>query len=133
MQENICEMLKANYHLKFFLLTGIFCLLILLLGWLLPSIIHEDIWMILAFLATTTYLVGIISIWLLKGSSENLLQVKLLGMVTRILASLSFIAIMVFTGTENILLFVVNFFILFLFYLVFDIYVFLANLRPISK
>jgi hypothetical protein len=40
---------------------------------------------------------------------------------------------MVFMGTENILLFVVDFFILFLFYLVFDIYTFLDNLRPISK
>ncbi|SFU03286.1 hypothetical protein SAMN04489724_3474 [Algoriphagus locisalis] len=125
--------LKTNYHLKFFLLTGIFCLLILLFGWLLPSTVHEEIWKILFFLAITSYLVGIMSLWLLKGSSENLLQVKLLGMIIRILSSLSFIGIMVFMGSENILLFVVNFFILFLFYLVFDIYTFLANLRPISK
>ncbi|WP_192348042.1 hypothetical protein [Algoriphagus sp. Y33] len=125
--------LKTNYHLKFFLLTGMVCLLIALLDWLLPSTIHEDIWKILTFLAVTSYLVGVTSIWLLKGSTENLLQIKMLGMVIRIIASLSFIGIMVFIGAENILLFVVNFFILFLFYLVFDIYTFLANLRPISK
>ena len=126
-------LLKTNYHLKFFLLTGIFCLLILLLGWLLPPTIHTEIWKILSFLAISSYLIGIMSIWLLKGSSENLLQIKMLGMILRIIASLSFIGIMVFMGIENVLLFVVDFFILFLFYLVFDIYTFLANLRPISK
>lgn len=125
--------LKTNYHLKFFLLTGIICLLILLLKWLLPVTIHQDIWKILGFLAITSYLVGVMSLWILKGSTENLLQVKMLAMIIRIIASLSFIGIMVYLGTENILLFVVNFFILFLFYLVFDIYTFLANLRPISK
>lgn len=126
-------LLKTNYHVRFFLLTGIICLLILLFEWLLPSTIHKDIWKILVFLAVTSYLVGVLSLWLLKGSTENLLQVKMLGMIIRIIVSLSFIGIMVFRGTENILLFVVNFFILFLFYLVFDIYTFLANLRPISK
>lgn len=126
-------LLKTNYHLKFFRLTGIFCLLILLLGWLLPPTIHAEIWKILSFLAISSYLIGIMSIWLLKGSSENLLQIKMLGMILRIIASLSFIGIMVFMGIENVLLFVVDFFILFLFYLVFDIYTFLANLRPISK
>lgn len=125
--------MKSNYHLKFFLLTGVFCLLILLLMWLLPMTIHVDIWKILGFLAITSYLVGLMSLWLLKGSTENLLQVKLLAMIIRIITSLSFIGIMVFIGTENILLFIANFFILFLCYLVFDIYTFLANLRPISK
>ncbi|SFA91616.1 hypothetical protein SAMN04489723_102294 [Algoriphagus aquimarinus] len=125
--------LKSNHHLKFFLLTGILSLLVILLSCLLPSTIHADIWKILLFLAISSYLVGVTSIWLLKGSTENLIQVKMLGMVIRLIASLSFIGIMVFMGTENILVFVVDFFILFLFYLVFDIYTFLANLRPISK
>ncbi|MEP0712855.1 MAG: hypothetical protein ABJ333_20005 [Algoriphagus sp.] len=124
---------KLSYHLKFFLLTVAIGLLVLLLQWLMPAIVHQDIWKILGFLSVTSYLVGVMSIYLLKGSTENLLQVKLLAMVIRIIASLSFIGILVFLGTENILLFVVNFFILFLFYLVFDIYTFLANLRPISK
>lgn len=133
MEKIIPMTFKTNYHLRFFLLSGIFCLLILLLGWLMPSTIHQDIWKILGFLLLTSYLVGVMSLWLLKGSTENLLQVKMLGMIIRIIASLSFIGIMVFVGTENILLFVADFFVLFLCYLVFDIYTFLANLRPISK
>lgn len=124
---------KTNYHLKFFLLTGIFSLLIILLQWLLPFTVHQDIWVILGFLAITSYLVGVLSIFLLKGSTENLIQIKMLGMVIRVLATLSFIGVMVFIGTENILLFVADFFVLFLSYLIFDIFTFLANLRPISK
>ncbi|UZD21938.1 hypothetical protein PBT90_00510 [Algoriphagus halophytocola] len=122
-----------NYHLKFLLLTAGICALTLLLQWILPSTIHPAIWTILSFLAVTSYLIGVLSIWLLKGSAENLLQIKMLGMILRIIASLSFIGIMVYLGTENILLFVADFFVVFLFYLVFDIYTFLANLRPISK
>ena len=125
--------MKSSYHLKFLLLTGVISALIFLLQWLLPAAIHADIWKILAFISLTSYLVGLMSLWLLKGSTENLLQVKMLAMIIRIIASLSFIGIMVFIGTGDILLFVTNFFILFLFYLVFDIYTFLANLRPISK
>jgi hypothetical protein len=34
---------------------------------------------------------------------------------------------------ENIILFIANFFILFLFYLIFDIYFIISNLRQISK
>jgi hypothetical protein len=58
---------------------------------------------------------------------------KLLGMIIRILSSLGFIGILVVLGLENIILFIANFFIIFLFYMIFDIYIFISNLRPISK
>lgn len=124
---------KTNYHLIFFLFTGIISLLIILLQWVLPFTIHQDIWKILAFIAISYYIIGVLSNWLLKTAPDNLIQVKMLGMVLRTLASLSFIGIVVFMGLENILLFISDFFVLFLFYLVFDIYSFLSNLRPISK
>jgi hypothetical protein len=44
-----------------------------------------------------------------------------------------FIGVLVWPGMENIILFIADFFIIFLFYLVFDIYSFLSTLRPISK
>jgi hypothetical protein len=46
---------------------------------------------------------------------------------------LVFITIVVLPGIQNIILFIGDFFTIFLFYLVFDIYAFLSNLRPISK
>jgi hypothetical protein len=99
----------------------------------LPQIIHSSIWGIFGFVVGLSYVVSAFALWLYKKSPENFLQIKLLGMVIRILSSLGFIAILVVMGVENIILFIANFFILFLFYLTFDIYTFISNLRPISK
>jgi hypothetical protein len=49
------------------------------------------------------------------------------------LSSLGFIGILAVLGLENIILFIANFFIIFLFYMIFDIYTFISNLRPNSK
>lgn len=125
--------LLKNFHVRFLILTLLLAVLILLLQYVLPQVISDSIWAILLFLAVLSYLVGAISNWLYKQSPENLLQIKLLGMVIRILASLGFIAWVVVAGEKNIILFISNFFILFLFYLIFDIYTFITNLRPISK
>lgn len=125
--------LPSNFHLRFLLFTAAACILIGILQWVLPMVVHSKVWNILIFIAAVSYVVGLTSILLLKGSTENLIQIKLLGMVLRILASLTYIGMVVFMGMENILLFVSNFFIIFLFYLFFDIYTFLANLRRISK
>lgn len=122
-----------NFHVRFFMFTGIISLLIFLMQLTLPQVIHEKIWGILCFVAIMSYLIGFLSKLLLKSSPESIIQIKLLGMVLRIIASLVYITIVVMSGAENILLFISNFFILFLFFLVFDIYAFLANLRPISK
>jgi hypothetical protein len=125
--------LLRNFHLRFLIFTLLLAVLILLLQFVLPQIISDSVWTILLFLAVLHYLVGGISNWLYKQSPDNLLQIKLLGMVIRILASLGLITWMVLADEKNIILFISNFFILFLFYLIFDIYTFIANLRPISK
>lgn len=125
--------LPKNFHLRFLIFTLLLAGVILLLQRILPQVVAESVWTIFLFVAILSYLVGAISNWLYKQSSENLLQIKLLGMVVRILGSLGFIAWAVLTGEKNIILFISNFFVLFLFYLIFDIYTFIANLRPISK
>ena len=111
------------------LLAGI----ILLLQFLLPQLIHSTIWIIFGFMAGLSYLLGVVTGWLYRQSPENLLSLKLLGMVIRILSSLGFIGILAVLELENIILFIANFFIIFLFYLIFDIYIFISNLRPISR
>ncbi|MDF2158872.1 hypothetical protein [Algoriphagus sp. CAU 1675] len=125
--------LTKNFHFKFLLLTGVIVLLVYGLQNLLPQTVHEKIWAILSFLAIMSYGVGFVTLWLYKKSPENFLQVKLLGMIVRILASLAFITVLVLGGMENIILFIADFFIIFLIYMVFDIYSFMSNLRPISK
>lgn len=122
-----------NFHVRFLLFSLIVLGLILLFQQTLPQMLSESIWTIFYFMVILSYLVSFLALWLYKKSPENFLQIKLLGMVIRILASLTFIAVIVWGAEENILLFIANFFILFLFYLIFDIYTFISNLRPISK
>lgn len=125
--------LLQNFHIRFFIFSALIVGLILILQQFLNHLISPSIWTIFYFVGIVSYSVSFFALWLYNKSPENFLQIKLLGMVVRILASLTFIAVMVWMGEKNIILFISNFFILFLFYLIFDIYTFISNLRPISK
>jgi hypothetical protein len=95
--------------------------------------IHGSIWKIISFFLILTWLTGIFSYYLLKISKENSVNILLGAIGIRLLSSIGFIAIMLMIGQENLILFVINFFIIYLFYLLFDIYTLIANLRPNSK
>jgi len=123
----------ASIHFNYGVITMVVAGLILLFSSFLPQIIHESIWSIFGFVVILSYLLSVVTQWLYLKSPENLLSLKLLGMVIRILSSLGFIGILAVLDLENIILFIANFFIIFLFYLIFDIYIFISNLRPISK
>ena len=124
---------SASIHFCYGIITMVVAGLILLLNFFLPQIIHESIWSIFGFVAGLAYLLTVVTRWLYLKSPENLLSLKLLGMIIRILSSLGFIGILVVLGLENIILFIANFFLIFLFYMIFDIYIFISNLRPNSK
>ena len=124
---------SASIHFNYGVITMVVAGLILLFSSFLPQIIHESIWSIFGFVVILSYLLSVVTQWLYLKSPENLLSLKLLGMVIRILSSLGFIGILVVLGLENIILFIANFFIIFLFYMIFDIYIFISNLRPNSK
>ena len=125
--------LSSSIHFYYGVITMVAAGLILLFSSFLPQIIHESIWSIFGFVVILSYLLSVVTQWLYLKSPENLLSLKLLGMVIRILSSLGFIGILAVLDLENIILFIANFFIIFLFYLIFDIYIFISNLRPISK
>ena len=124
---------SASIHFNYGVITMVVAGLILLFSSFLPQIIHESIWSIFGFVAGLAYFLTVVTRWLYLKSPENLLSLKLLGMIIRILSSLGFIGILVVLGLENIILFIANFFIIFLFYMIFDIYTFISNLRPNSK
>ena len=124
---------SASIHFNYGVITMVVAGLILLLNFFLPQIIHESIWSIFGFVVILSYLLSVVTQWLYLKSPENFLSLKLLGMVIRILSSLGFIGILAVLGLENIILFIANFFIIFLFYMIFDIYIFISNLRPNSK
>ena len=124
---------SSSIHFSYGIITMVVAGLILLLNFFLPQIIHESIWSIFGFVAGLAYFLTVVTRWLYLKSPENLLSLKLLGMIIRILSSLGFIGILVVLGLENIILFIANFFLIFLFYMIFDIYIFISNLRPNSK
>jgi hypothetical protein len=97
-----------------------------------PEWVHETMWIILSFFVLLTWLTGIFTHYLLAISKENAVSIILGGIVIRFLASVGFVAILLFIGVENLILFVVNFFIIYFFYLLFDIYTLISNLRPNS-
>ena len=124
---------SASIHFSYGIISMVVAGLILLFSFFLPQIIHESIWSIFGFVAGLAYFLTVVTRWLYLKSPENLLSLKLLGMIIRILSSLGFIGILVVLGLENIILFIANFFLIFLFYMIFDIYIFISNLRPNSK
>lgn len=125
--------LPGNIHLQFLLFCAVLGLFLLGLEVLFPVIIHQKIWEIYLFFVITSFFVGLLNSFLLKSFSENFFQIMVLAMILRFIASLTFVGIEAWLGMENIILFIADFFVIFLFYLAFDIYAFISNLRPISK
>lgn len=122
-----------NIHIQFLAFALAIAVLLGVCQLLFPVIIHQKIWMIYFFLTGLSFFIGILNAFLLKSFAENFFQIMVLAMILRFIASLSFIGVLAWLGMENIILFIADFFVIFLFYLAFDIYTFISNLRPISK
>lgn len=118
---------------RFLLFSTFLAGLVMLVSLILPNWIHFTIWNIYFFILILSFLLGILSSFLLKSFAENFFNIVILGMVIRFIASLVFISVSVWPTLPNIIPFIANFFVIFLFYLLFDIYAFLSKLRPISK
>lgn len=124
------KILTFRLFLISLLLAGI---IFLLESFLEPNWIHEKVWVILSFFVILTWLTGMFSHYLLSISKENSVNILLGAIGIRLLASIGFVAVMLILKVENIIWFVVNFFVIYFFYLLFDIYGVMANLRPNSK
>lgn len=110
--------------------TVLLAILIYLLKQLLPGDwIHEKIWAIILFYSVLTALTGLVSIYFLKKDKLNSVSIILGSAVFRLLVSLAFVLVALWGGDKNILWFVINFFTIYLLYLLFDIYSLITNLR----
>lgn len=125
--------LLKNIQVRFFLFSGFLVGLILLVQLISPEWVHVKIWKIYFFMLILSLILGILSSFLLKTFSENFFNIAILGMVIRFIGSLVFIIALIWPILPNIMLFIANFFVIFLLFLIFDIYAFLSKLRPISK
>lgn len=97
------------------------------------SLIHERIWSIMIFSAVLGLVVVAVAHWSLSTFDSQTRPNIFIGLtVLRMLLSMIFLAAVIFLGLEDRGLWVANFFVLYLFYLVFEIYTILSNLRAIS-
>lgn len=126
-------MSKAVYKRHFnqwALFTLLLTLVVVALKWALGEpYIHQKIAAIIVFFSLLTLLTGMLSIILLKKDEFNSVSVILGSTVLRLILSLFFVFILLWGGDENILWFVINFFAIYLLYLLFDIYSLITNLR----
>jgi hypothetical protein len=102
-------------------------------AFLRPDWIHSTFWIMLSFFMLLTWVTGMLTSYLIQISKDNSVNILLGAIGIRLMASIGFITIMLLLKTENIILFVVNFFTVYLLYLLFDIYGVIANLRPNSR
>jgi hypothetical protein len=116
--------------LLFALLVAIF---IFTVQYFFPFLIHSAIWQIFIFLTALT-LVGHLLIERLSKITKEYFALAFLGtMVVRLLVSAGFIALFTFKKIPYLFLFVGNFLLLYFFFLGFEIYVLVANLRRNSQ
>ncbi|AWW33115.1 hypothetical protein DN752_09420 [Echinicola strongylocentroti] len=115
------------------LLTILVTVMTLLVQFVKPEWVHSSVWQIIIFYFGVMLVSGQLIQFLLKQSKENSVAILMGATIIRFLASLIFVAICLFAKIDNKILFFANFFMIYLLYLLFDIYSLIANLRPHSK
>jgi hypothetical protein len=94
--------------------------------------IHTFINEIVYYSALIALVVAIFN-WFIIKSRENFISMVLVSTVIRMLLSIIIILVLLLRGTDRIIILLINFFIVYLIYLLFEIYNILTNLRRISK
>ncbi|MFT6215900.1 MAG: xanthine/uracil permease [Roseivirga sp.] len=98
------------------------------------KLIHSGVWGIMIFSVFLALIIVAMNSWGLKNLDPQSRTNLFLGTtVLRLILSMGFIGAALFLGIENQILWVANFFAIYLFYLVFEIYTILSNLRQISS
>jgi len=101
------------------------------ISFLFPTLIHSKIWMIFIFLISLTIISQLGMKFFIPKQNEIIIFLGTMGL--RLLTSFIFIAYFAFNHLPDLLTFVCDFLVLYLFYMGFDIYVLLITLRPNLK
>lgn len=103
--------------------------LIIALQKIYPSVVHADILFIWAFFGFLGYLSHMLHHFGMQKDREKLIPFHMATQGLRFLCSLGFIGTLAYTKVENIYLFIINFFVLYLFSTYFEISGLLRKLR----
>ena len=119
---------------KTLILSGVLIIVFFLadaigLGYLL----HQQKWVILSFFVAYSVLFNRIIELGFKEKRKNFIQFYLATVALRLLLSIIFIGIELYRGLQQQELFVANFFVLYLFYTIFEIWNLNSNLRQNSE
>jgi len=91
--------------------------------------LHRYIWYILAFFFGLSFFIHRLMEFGFRNKREKFVPFYISTIAGRIVLSLVFIALFLYNGLTDSLLFVINFFALYLFYTCFEIYGLYRNLR----
>ncbi len=94
-----------------------------------PSWVHPYFWYILAFFYGLSFLIFKLMEFGQKDNKQKFVNFYLSTIIGRLILSIIFIASFLYLGLTDSLLFIINFFTLYLFYTGFEIYGLYCNLR----
>lgn len=104
--------------------------IVYLTGRLKPEWLYDYQWLLLAYF----YIMMIISLWLVERAAaknvENISKGFFTAMMIRLFVSIVLALLIIYVDREHASVFAVNFVILYLLYLGFEIYYLIANLQP---
>ncbi len=111
-----------------------FLLVSILIGKLtIPQYLYHQIWLVFIFFFLLTLASLVVIEKFTRRNSENFLAVYFSAMIGRLFISIIFAAIFILTDREHVFNFSINFLILYLLFLGFEIYGIMTKLRTHSK
>lgn len=117
-------------NLLFTLFVGV---TIFLLDFLNVPYVHVYVWYIYSFFAVLHLATHAFTLWGINNYKENFAMFYFGAMIFRFFCSISLAFVIIYRGVDEGMMFVVNFFILYFIFIIFEIYSIIANLRPHSK
>ncbi len=96
-------------------------------------ILHDYIWGMLIFYFLLSAVTSFLTEYGIRRQPNNFQIFYFGGMGIRVFASMLVAFVIIIAGNEQIVTFLLNFFALYLFFLIFEIYTLLTNLRANSK
>lgn len=121
--------LYKKHALQLLLTVAGLALFIWAIGTAAPQLVHGLAWWVLLFLGVLSLLTGFLVIWGAKNYKNGFSAFFFASMIIRFFAAIIFITVVVVTGIQAVLVFVANFFVLYLCFQLFEITTLVTNLR----
>jgi hypothetical protein len=119
--------------LKTVTLTGIIIIVFFLFSFIgLGHLLHQQKWVMLIFFVSISFLLNLFSKQGLSNNRENFVTFYLASIVSRLILCIIFVGVELYLDVPDVKIFIINFFVLYLCYTVFEISELYRNLRQNS-